>query len=297
MKIQNLLWILPFSFALSAQNGSMSASSPSWNGLDVQFVSKVEPAGTGVVRLPGAVFPAQDWTHRVISDVENRRKFGYDLILEPLGDPQTARLRIEPLNQSGQGPKIGIEPGWTMLAPPRFPILPVVHVGDTVAIDLMINPRTGQKIVDYLTIGRNRLDTLKATVLPRDFTVDDVELIMMNPRVWVNGKLVETPADFMGGITAHVLWIYLPGTGSFEFSLWPEPALGFQKIGTVAANTLTFRSGANDYRVECSGPVAPGSGLFNLYVLSDPGFTMGRQGPAEFTYGGADKAEYLIRKR
>jgi len=32
-----------------------------------------------------------------------------------------------------------------LLAPPKYPVIPNLKVGDTVALDLLVNPATGQK--------------------------------------------------------------------------------------------------------------------------------------------------------
>ena len=77
-------------------------------------------------------------------------------------------------------------------------------------------------------------------------------------------------------------------------SLWPEPALGSQKAGLLQGSTMTFRSGPSEYRVECASPIAPGAGLYNLYLHHDLAARNGRD--TEFTIGGADKGAWLVRK-
>jgi len=250
-----------------------------WNGLEIQFVTKLEPPGSGVDRLPGGVvIPANDYgrVHRSITDAAHHRSFGYDLVLESLPDPQTLRLRIEPPGLPGN-------PGETLLAPPKLPLIPVVHIGDTVALDLLVNPTNGQKIVDYLSVRRSKPARLSEA--PHDFAIPDVELTLESPLAWVNGKLVEASAKGPGGaVAAHVLYIAVPGDGLFEFSLWPEPGLGFQKAGVVNGKTITFRVGSAEYRVESAVSIAPGSGLYNVYVLHKPA-------PRDlYTFGGSDKA-------
>ena len=76
-------------------------------------------------------------------------------------------------------------------------MIPKVRVGDTVAIDLMVNSATGQKIVDYLTL---RHTGTSAPVQPHDFSLADAELSVNEARVSINGKLVEATAHNAGGI-------------------------------------------------------------------------------------------------
>ena len=90
------------------------------------------------------------------------------------------------------------------------------------------------------------------------------------------------------------LWLFLPGEGTFVISLWPEPALAFQRAGMLQGSTMTFRSGPSEYRVECASPIAPGSRLYNLYLHHEPASRNGRD--TEFAIGGADKGAWLVRK-
>jgi hypothetical protein len=277
-----------------AQEGSVTVGNAAWGGLIVRFLAKVEPAGNG---FPGGVMPTADGTHRIISDTAHKRRFGYDLHVLPLGDGQTLRLTFGPLTNIGQ-PRgaFEIEPGWTLIAPPAFPVVPVMRAGDVAAIDLLINPATGQKIVEYLSVERANLDPTRITkTAPRDFGTDDVELFLDRPRVWVNGKFIEATADGRGGIRAHTVWLFLPGEGTFVISLWPETGLNYQRAGMMQGSAMTFRYGASEYRVECASPIAPGSGLYNVYLHFEPGYRNGRG--SEFTIGGADKGAWLVRKQ
>jgi hypothetical protein len=296
MRISSLLLVAMLPMLALAQEGSVTVGNAAWGGLIVRFLAKVEPAGNGPAQFPGGVMPTADGTHRIISDAAHKRRFGYDLHVLPLGDGQTLRLTFGPLTNIGQ-PRgaFEIEPGWSLIAPPAFPVVPVMRVGDVAAIDLLINPTTGQKIVEYLSVERANLDPTRIVkTTPRDLGIDDVELFLDRPRVWVNGKFLESTADSRGGIRAHALWLFLPGEGTFVIGLWPEPGLGFQKAGMVQGSAMTFRNGASEYRVECASPIAPGSGIYNVYVHFEPGSRNGRE--SEFTIGGADKGAWLVRK-
>jgi hypothetical protein len=280
--------------ALWGQESKLSVSDPSWKGIEVRFVTRMEPPGENAGdRLPGGVTSNTGLAQHVIQDREHKRYFGYDLRLEPSEDGNTALLRIEPLNPASAGP-IPAGPGWTMLALPKYPVIPGLKVGDTVALDLLVNAATGQKIVDYLTLRhRGSAEELDRA---HDFSLADVELSLKQPRVLVNGKLkFSADSGQFSGTSGAVVWFYLAGHGRFVLSLFPNEKLGYQKNGTASADTLLFRDGPTEYRIECASAVAPGSGPYNLYVVHEAEWRPGPFGEP-FMLGSADKPEWVVGK-
>lgn len=281
-------WIALAATAMWGQESSLSVSDPAWKGLEVRFVTKVEPPGENArAKLPGAIIGEKGRAHHLINDPAHKVTFGYDLSLEPSDDGQTVQLRIEPMKTSD--PRSYVQPGWTLLALPRYPVLPKVKIGDTVALDLLVNRSTGQKIVDYLTVVRQTEGPA------HDFTLADVDLTLMEPRVRVNGNLLDATAKFQGGTSGTVVWLYLPGHGRFILSLFPNEALGFHRNGVAAGDTITFREGSAEYHVACSVAVAPGQGRYHLYVAHEPEW-QAYGGANEFQIGSADKAEWVVGK-
>jgi hypothetical protein len=274
--------------ALWGQNSGLSVTQPSWKGIEIGFVTKVEPPGdNGISQLPSGVSSNQGRAQHIIQDREHKRYFGYDVQLEPSEDGHTAQVRIQPLGPTSlAAATAGL--GWTLLPLPEYPAILGVKVGDTIALDLLVNAATGQKIVDYLTL-RHRGERPAGKL--RDFSLADIELSLIRPRVQVNGKPVDAMANYQGGTSGAVVWLYLAGHGRFVLSLFPNEKLGFQKNGVASADTLSFRDGSTEYRIECGGPVAPGSGPYNLYMLHEawnPG------GVEPFVFGSADKAEWVV---
>ncbi len=267
--------------AFGAQESNLSVSDPSWKGMEIRFVVKVEPPGEFPrAQLPGAIFTEHGRVHHIIDDAAHKRAFAYDLRAEPGADGNTIQIHIEPMKLSSPG-LYTVEPGWTLLELPKYPAIPKMKAGDTVALDLLVNPATGQKIVDYLTVAR------RSDGEAHDFTLADVELSLQHPRVIVNGKLVESTARFQNGITGQVVWFYLAGHGRFVLSLLPDAKGWSQKRGVVSGNTLTLRAGPTEYRVECDAPIAPGSGPYNLYTIYEPDWRIGAMEP--FMLGAAGK--------
>ena len=290
MSLDNLFLLLLAATALPAQESTLSVSDPSWKGIQVRFLTKLEPPGANPgARLPGGVVVDHGRVHHMITDHANKRAFGYDLRVEPDRDGSFVQLFIEPM-QFMSGHEVSPEPGYTVLALPRYPVIPKVRVGDTVALDLMVNRSTGQKIVDYLTVTR-AADPLAEPA--RDFTLADIDLTLDQPHLQVNGKLVEASADTGEGIRARFVWLYVEGHGRFVISLFPNDRVGLRKNGATAGNALVFREGPDEYRVDTRGAIAPGEATFNLYVLHQPSWTPGRT-REPFTIGGADRLEYII---
>jgi hypothetical protein len=256
--------------ALWGQESKLSVSNPAWNGIEVRFLTKVEPPGENAqARLPGAIIIEQGRAHHLIDDAVHKRTFGYDLWVTPEAGGNTVQLRIAPM-KFANGKPYAVRPGWTLIELPKHPVIPKVKVGETVALDLLVNSATGQKVVDYLTVTRQSLPPEQSAA--HDFAVEDVELALRRPIVKVNGRVVASTTVQTSG---QVVWLYLPGHGRFSLSLIPNLKRGFGRHGAAAADAFTFRQGTTEYRVECSGPVAPGSGRYNLYVRREPGWYPG----------------------
>ena len=268
-----------------AQESHISAASPSWKGLEIWFVTKIEPPGT---QIPGGVVVEAGQVHRLITDRTHKKAFGYDVTVEPGEDGKSAQLRIQPFFPGSS--KISFEPDCTFVGLPQYPVISSVGVGETVALDLLANGTTGQKIVDYLTLRRHAEIDMQRT--PRDFSLTDVELTILDPRILVNGS--PEPTNDMLGLTGAVMWLYVPGHGRFILSLVPHDKFGFVRNGIVSGNGMLFHDGTVEIRVECRSQVVPGSGAYNLYAVHQPAWR-----PPSPTYpfmGAADAPEYVINK-
>ena len=256
--------------ALWGQESRLSVRDPAWNGIEVRFLTKVEPPGVNArAQLPGAIIVEHGRVHHLIDDAAHKRTFGYDLWVIPEADGSTVQLRISAM-KFADGKPYSAQPGWTLIELPKYPVIPKVKVGETVALDLLVNPATGQRVVDYLTAAR--YSALPEESAAHDFTIADVELKLLRPRVRVNGNVVASTTVETSG---QVVWLNLPGRGRFSLSLLPNNKRGFTRNGTAAAETFAFRQGLTEYRVDCSGPVVPGSGRYSLYVRYEPGWYPG----------------------
>jgi hypothetical protein len=270
--------------AATAASG-VTASPAAWKGLEIVFVSKMEPPGA---EFQGGVFVRSDVVVHSIRDNLHKRAFCYDVGLDPSVDTNSAQIRIE---RCPEDSRAAGGAGWTFLELPKYPVIPGVKVGDTVALDLLVNPATGQKIVDYLTLRRRGdMDLMRQ---PRDFQLTDADLRLFDPQVVMSGKPQWSLEG--GGVGGPVVWLYVDGRGRFILSLLPNEKFGFRRGGAVSRDGLVIRFAGEEIRVNCSREIAPGEGAFNLYVLHEPDWRP--RDSAEGRMGSADKPEYIIGKK
>jgi hypothetical protein len=174
-------------------------------------------------------------------------------------------------------------------------VVPDVRPGDRVEIDLLENPTTGQKVVDYFVFKPSNA-TAAAELSPvRDLSLADVQLRLDDLRISVNGTVLDASTRVGGSISGAALWFYLPERGRFVMSLLPNPKLGFRRAGEVTNALLSFTDGSDRYDIKSTGRIAPASGRFNLYVVRDPEWRpTGSESNSPLVVGAADRAEWLV---
>jgi len=290
MRISDLLLVCAAAaLPLGAQ---VIATREDWHGVQIYFDAKLEPppartTDPAVLRrlereVNGGVI-CGNGVHRFWKDEEQKEYLGYDVSVEPGRGPQVFQLRIAPLSLTPRAmAEFGLPEAWKRLSLPKYPVIPAVRVGDTVAFDLVANPSNGRKLVDYLTLQRTKPPAVEP---PRDFSLADADLTVDDPRLSIDGVPVEATANNAAGISDPAVWFYLRGRGRFTLSLVPKPKLGFQKAGEVHDSTLTFRDGAVEYRIECSRRIAPGEGSYNVYVRHEPAWGPPADDPDPFILG------------
>ena len=139
------------------------------------------------------------------------------------------------------------------------------------ALNLLTNGATGQKIVDYVTVQEPtlRFDGFRqipdrefafASGSPRDFRLDDAELRIASPRLTVNGKLDESSASRYDTVAGAVVWLYVANRGRYFLSLMPHPDLGFRKAGEVRGSSLGFTIGKDTFTLSAAGRIAARAG-------------------------------------
>ncbi len=178
-----------------------------------------------------------------------------------------------------------------MLPLPGYPASQTVKIGDTIALTLLENRGTGQKVVDYIRIQDQAPRSFGVRGTARDFSVEDAELHIAQPTVTLNGKTVETEANLLPAVNGPIVWFTLPNRGLYVLSIAPHPSLGFVKAGEVRADSLTFTLGGDTITLDCNGMIAAGYAPYNLYVYQDRSNSKPR-----FEIGAAARAEALLRR-
>ena len=273
----------------------ISVSAP--NGIEVQMTARIEP---GSARIPsGVIAVSVGRFHRVVLDRNQRRYFAYDLLVEPKDGSQALQVRIEPFSLSATelAETQMVDPSWTPIPLLKYPVVPDVRAGDTVAIDLLENPTTGQRVVDYLAFKLSNPAVAAEPSPLGDLSLAEVELQLKNFRISLNGTVLDTSTRLGGSISGTALWFYLPERGRFIMSLVPNPKLGFRRAGEVSNRSLTFTEGRERYDIQSTSRIVPAWGRFNLYVLHDPKWRPTRgETNSPIIVGAADRAEWLVAK-
>lgn len=145
-----------------------------------------------------------------------------------------------------------------------FPVPQILRDGETIALDLAVDSRTGRRMVDYIRVGTGILKLRREVA--RNVYAEDAELTITQPRLRING--VEESAS-LPAVSAPVVSIDIPGQGRFSLSFKPRSDLGFQMAGEVAENSLVFSYGGNIFRIDCADRIATGSGTYNVYARKD----------------------------
>jgi hypothetical protein len=145
-----------------AQSG-FSASLGAVLDVTVTLESKTEPPQPDVLRArSGAAFLGRgrpQGISRFIADTKTHEYTGYDMRLEPV-NPGQYRVTFGPLTLSPNEMGLAEPAAWHSALAPVFPPPQVVTTADTIIVDVMENPGTGQKIVDYVQLKRRNCDAV-----------------------------------------------------------------------------------------------------------------------------------------
>jgi hypothetical protein len=219
---------------------------------------------------------------RVLVDSGGTLFFGYILVVEPIPSTKQFKVSVRPLSPEDEQELRArksfntrrIHPNYNVAGLSRSSAPQIINDGDTFALDVLVNPQTGDKITDIVTVSSDqaRLHEAPANEIPRDFTLDDVAMKMINYQLLVNGELV-AGGKRSGACSGPLIWFHLPERGGrFIFSLMPHTGYDFQKIGTIENNRIKFKLNGATYEWVSNTPVVGTGGNWNLYVLYDPGY-------------------------
>jgi hypothetical protein len=250
------------------------------SGAFVVFSTEAVPAGAPEVAA-GFIESEESphHIHRVFVDRKGELFFGYELSVEPVAGVKQFRVSVRPLSAAYVQQLLArpafrgsrLHPSYN---PAAFDARPqLVGDGDTFALDVLHNPRTGTKIVDVVTVSFDdpRLQVAPESARPpRDFTLEDVQMRVTGYRLLVGGEQVSRSTS---GCAGALVWFSLSGRGRFVFSLVPRPGYEFRKAGTVNHNKITFEWEGERFEWVSSLPVVSGGGNWNVWVWHDPDYS------------------------
>jgi hypothetical protein len=261
----------------------------------------LDPAMPALGNMGGGTLGGDGVIHRFMWDPQQRVYFGYDVLIDPLPDANSYRITFNQLTAESVRQHLGTDASnWAQLPAPNWggPAVRTVRAGEVLALDLLTNAATGQKIVDYVSVRGPSYDPawkfVYETGTPQDFRLEDAALELRSPHIMVNGQL--GPSSVPTGVFASgaAVWVYLPMHGRFILSLLPHPELGFVKAGEIRGSTLNFMTGDDLISIVSADRIAPGHRPFNVYVLHQPEWKPPEGDPSVWAGGAAETPEQLI---
>jgi hypothetical protein len=209
------------------------------------YAESVVTGSTGIEREDGKAT-----IHRFVRDNFRNLYLTYTMTFEPVArtDTRTDTFRVT----------------FTDSAVP-YPVPQILRDGETIALTLAADARTGRRLVDYIRVGTGVMHSRAG--VSRDVYAEDAELTIAQPRLRTNG--VEQGGSPSGKVGAPVVWVDIPGMGRYDLSFKPRAAEGFERAGEVAENSLMFSLDGNIFRLDCADRIATGSGTYNIYARRD----------------------------
>jgi hypothetical protein len=240
----------------------------------VEVKTVAEPALKTAGAFCGGVKGDGRTIHRLLVDKKSESYFGYDMVVESGEMGIGYRVSFKALGnleemRSPCGPGTPLK----LMPPPRYPPPQRVHLGERVALDVLVSADGQQKVVDYLKFSpAGDPPPVTARSAPRDMTVDDERPAVTlgsfsRCAFFVNGKKSTARIGFGTG-AGGVLWLYVPDHGRYILSLSPHP--DFAKAGEIRDNTIFVQDGDQRYELRLADPIAGSAAAWNLYVLHDP---------------------------
>lgn len=208
--------------------------------------------------------------HKTFINDSNKTFTGYDLEIIPQTDLKKFKLIIKPLSTKPES-RANIGQNYTFIPLPKYMGEILIDDGDIISLDIFENLKTKEKITDYVIITRSKSTgpRFASKRIPRDFTLDDVQIRLDNFEIKINDKSFYKSN---GSGSGNNIAIYLPGKGRFIMSPFSREGYPFQKIGTITNNELTFSYGGEDYKIISQSPILGLGGKWHCWILFEPNY-------------------------
>lgn len=239
--------------AIVGPDGRAFAPAPVTKGPRVEFETWVEQrtrdyAESVVTGFSGIEREAGKATiHRFVRDNFRNIYLTYVVTVEAVPDTETFRVSFSDSSVP-------------------VPVPQMLRQGETMAVNLFVDARTGRRMVEYIRVGTALMHARQG--VSRDVYAEDAELAIAQPRLRVNG--VEQPVgEIPSTLSAPLVRIDIPAQGRYLLSFKPRAADGFERAGEAAENSVVFSLGGNTFRIDCAERIATGSGTYNIYARRD----------------------------
>ncbi len=245
--------------------------------------SPISPLGAmGITTVEGS----QNVVFREVVDRANNVLFAYKLEASKGASPGVVKIRIEPLTAEMEK-SIGKSAGTrtpTVAATREFPD---VAIGQAVALDILYNPSTGEKVYDVLRPIPGSSSVMSVDTLPATETI-----ALNRVALRVNGRTVAAPASLTVGAAIR---IDIPHHGTYVIAA-SEPHEtsnhSFAPIAHADGKTLSWTTGGDHFEITSEANVLTQAEKGALWVFHDPRFH-----PDVVALQSADTVDWLLPKK
>jgi hypothetical protein len=242
--IRRLVFLPLIAWAAYSQTKTPGELTFSFNGAGVAIHTE-SSASQSPLSTYGAVATEKFSAYRIVLDRDSKPLFAYELELRRV-PPNSVQVTIKPADQGGlrsldwlKGKVVGDVP--TVAAVRAFPPL---RLGDEVHVDIMYNPKTGEKLWDVLRV------TPEAQPMPKPGKVfTGPQFSWEGVNVAIDGKTIADRSD--NWMIGEAIMMRVPGRGEYYMALQPPAGFPFQPSGWVDHNVLRFH--ADGEQVEITG--------------------------------------------
>ncbi len=168
------------------------------------YAESVVTGSTDIERVP-----EKATIHRFVRDNFRNLNLTYTMTFEPIAKRDTFRVTFADSTVP-------------------FPVPQILRDGETIALTLAADARTGRRLVDYVRVGTGVMHSRAA--VSRDVYAEDAELTVAQPRIRTNGveqKGESPPAK----VSAPLIWVDIPGQGRYTYHSSRAPIRDFETGG------------------------------------------------------------------
>jgi hypothetical protein len=292
-----LLFVAALATVLRADSQHiLHASFPDGTGLEIFS----ETTGSSQIDFEGEMgigpgVGSQDLVNRVVRDQADNIVFAYNIEASRGASPNTVMIRIEPISAATEA---GMLKYWASRGKPysgaHFPTVsgvrefPAVKIGEAVALDILYNPSTGEKVFDVLRPIPASASHMQVTVVPAPETIS-----LKDIAIRVNGRTMSAPASWMIG---YAVRIDLPHHGTWVVAASDpheaSPDHPFAAIAHADGKTLRWEMDGDRVEITSGTNVLTLFGKGVLWVNHDPHYQ-----PEVVGLQSADSVEWLFPRR